>query len=46
MSRMLSEAESKRVLAAHGVPVLDERLAADADEAVTAARELGYPVVV
>jgi acetyl-CoA synthetase (ADP-forming) len=43
---MLSEAESKRVLAAHGVPVLDERLAADADEAVTAARELGYPVVV
>jgi acetate---CoA ligase (ADP-forming) subunit beta len=46
MSRTLSEAESKRVLAAHGVPVLDERPASDADEAVGAARALGYPVVV
>jgi len=41
----LSEAESKRLLASHGVPVLAERLVADPDEAVTAADELGYPVV-
>ena len=45
MSPTLSEAESKRRLAAHGVPVVDERLAADADAAVVAAEELGYPVV-
>ena len=41
----LSEAESKRVLAAAGVPVLDERVVADADAAATAAGELGFPVV-
>jgi acetyl-CoA synthetase (ADP-forming) len=41
----LSEAESKRLLASHGVPVLPERLAAGPDEAVVAADELGYPVV-
>jgi acetyl-CoA synthetase (ADP-forming) len=41
----LSEAESKRLLAAHGVPVVDERLVGTADEAVAAAAELGYPVV-
>ena len=46
MTRTLSEAESKRVLADHGVPVLDERLAATPDDAVSAADELGYPVVV
>jgi succinyl-CoA synthetase beta subunit len=41
----LSEAESKRLLASHGVPVLEERLVADPENAVTAAEELGYPVV-
>ncbi len=41
----LSEAESKARLAAHGVPVLDERVAGTADEAVGAAHELGFPVV-
>lgn len=41
----LSEAESKRLLASHGVPVLEERLAATPDEAVAAAEALGYPVV-
>lgn len=46
MTRTLSEAESKRVLAAHGVPVLDERQVATPDDAVAAANELGYPVVV
>ena len=42
----LSEAASKRLLAQYGVPVLDERIVADADAAVTAAKELGHPVVV
>jgi succinyl-CoA synthetase beta subunit len=46
MSRTLSEAESKRVLAGYGVPVLDERLAVTPDDAVAAADGLGYPVVV
>jgi acetate---CoA ligase (ADP-forming) subunit beta len=41
----LSEAESKRVLAQAGVPVLDERVVATADDAVAAADALGYPVV-
>lgn len=41
----LSEAESKAVLAAHGVPVLPERVVASADEAAAAAAELGFPVV-
>ena len=39
-TRTLSEYESKRLLASAGVPVLDERLAVGADEAVTAAREI------
>lgn len=41
----LSEAESKRVLARAGVPILDERVVSTADEAASAADELGYPVV-
>ncbi|MBA2280551.1 MAG: acetate--CoA ligase family protein [Acidimicrobiia bacterium] len=45
MPRTLSEAESKACLAAHGVPVLPERLCATPDDAVAAAEELGYPVV-
>ncbi len=42
----LSEAASKELLARAGVPVLDERTAADPDAAVVAANEIGYPVVV
>jgi len=42
----LSEYESKRVLAEFGVPVVREELAHDAAEAVRAAQQLGYPVVV
>ncbi len=42
--RTLSEYESKRVLAAYGVPVVDEALAQNASEAVAAAERLGYPV--
>jgi len=45
MGRTLSEADSKQLLRQHGVPVLDERVAHDADEAARAAEELGYPVV-
>jgi acetate---CoA ligase (ADP-forming) subunit beta len=39
-TRTLSEHESKRVLAAAGVPVLDERVVETPDEAVDAAREV------
>ena len=42
----LSEAASKALLAQYGVPVLDERTAADAEGAAAAADALGYPVVV
>jgi acetate---CoA ligase (ADP-forming) subunit beta len=41
----LSEARSKQLLAEHGVPVLPERTVATADEAATAADEVGFPVV-
>ncbi|MGQ0512243.1 MAG: acetate--CoA ligase family protein [Betaproteobacteria bacterium] len=41
----LVEREAKKVLAAYGVPVVEERLARTVDEAVAAARALGYPVV-
>jgi acetyl-CoA synthetase (ADP-forming) len=44
-TRTLSEAESKAVLVAHGVPVAPECLVATPDEAVAAAEEQGYPVV-
>jgi succinyl-CoA synthetase beta subunit len=45
MSKTLSEAESKALLAGYGVPVLPERVVATADEAAAAAAELGFPVV-
>ena len=41
----LSEAESKRVLAQAGVPVLDERVVSSPDDAAAAADGVGYPVV-
>lgn len=43
--RTLTEREAKEVLALYNVPVVGERLTASADEAVAAARHLGYPVV-
>ncbi len=46
MTRTLSEAESKRVLAEHGVPVVPDRVATSLDQAVAAAEEFGYPVAV
>lgn len=41
----LSEYEAKQVLADAGVPVVEEELAADADEAVEYADSIGYPVM-
>lgn len=41
----LSEPEAKRVLAAYGIPVVETRVARDAEEAVRVADEIGYPVV-
>ena len=41
----LSEAESKALVAAHGIPVPDERIVPDAAAAVAAADAIGYPVV-
>jgi acetyl-CoA synthetase (ADP-forming) len=46
MSRTLSEAESKELLASYGVPCAPDRLVADAAAAAVAAGELGMPVVV
>lgn len=41
----LSEADSKRRLAPHGVPFPDERQVTSVDDAVTAAAAIGLPVV-
>jgi len=40
-----SEAESKRILAAAGIPAVPERACADVEAAVRAAAEFGFPVV-
>ncbi|MEI7744800.1 MAG: bifunctional acetate--CoA ligase family protein/GNAT family N-acetyltransferase, partial [Chloroflexota bacterium] len=42
---LLTEYESKKVLAAYGIPITDTELAATPDEAVAAAGQIGYPVV-
>jgi acetyl-CoA synthetase (ADP-forming) len=42
---LLNENQTKRLLAAAGVPVTRERLARDADEAARIAAETGFPVV-
>jgi acetyltransferase len=42
---LLTESESKLVLAAYGIRVPQTLVAADANEAVTLAEEIGYPVV-
>ena len=42
----LSEADSKALLRAHGVPVVEDREVHDAEAAVAAADALGYPIVV
>ena len=43
--KALSEFDSKKILAAYGIPVSQEYLASDAKEAVQKAGEIGYPVV-
>lgn len=43
---LLTEYESKRLLAQYGIPTVETRIAASADEAVQHANELGYPVAV
>jgi len=42
---ILTEFESKQLLAAYGIPVGETRIAKTTDEAVQAASEIGYPVV-
>lgn len=41
----LSEEESKRLLAQHGLPIAEERFCATAEEAASAGAALGFPVV-
>lgn len=43
--RILTERQSKQILAEYGIPVAVESLATNADEAVATANEIGYPVV-
>jgi acetyltransferase len=42
----LTEQESKRLVASFGIPVVETETVATAEEAVAAARRLGFPVVV
>ena len=43
---ILTEYESKQILAAYDIPTVDTRLAQDEDEAVALADDIGYPVVI
>ena len=43
--KALSEYDSKRILAEYGIPVVKESLVADLRKAKSAARKIGYPVV-
>ena len=43
---LLTEHESKKLLRAYGIPVTESILATSTDEAVAAAEQIGYPVVV
>jgi len=43
---LMSEHESKRLLAAYGIPTVPTQIAHDAAEAVAAAHAIGFPVVV
>jgi len=43
---LLTEVESKALLAAYGIPITEARVAGTADEAVAAAEQIGFPVVV
>jgi len=41
----LNEADSKQLLGVYGIPVVDEAVCVDPDEAATRAEEIGFPVV-
>ena len=41
----LNEVEAKQILSAYGVPICETRTVTSVDEAVSAAEDLGYPVV-
>ncbi len=41
---LLSEPEAKRVVAAYGIPIVETRVAASAEEAAQIAQTLGFPV--
>ena len=43
---LLTEYESKQLLEAYGIPTVETRVALTEEEAVEAAKEIGYPVVV
>jgi acetyltransferase len=43
---ILTEVESKKVLAAYGIPTVETQIAQSADEAAAIAKKIGYPVVV
>jgi acetyltransferase len=43
---LLTEVESKELLSAYDIPITETRVARSADDAVAAAREIGFPVVV
>jgi acetyltransferase len=42
---ILTEVESKKILASYGIPVVETRVAPQEEEAVKIAEEIGYPVV-
>jgi acetyltransferase len=42
---LLSEAESKQLLSTYGIPTVETRVATNIDEAVGAAEQIGFPVV-
>ena len=41
---MLSEAEAKSILQDYGIPTVPTVIAADVDDAVIKARDIGFPV--
>ena len=42
---ILNEFDSKRILGAYGIPIVKTRIAETVDEAISAAKGIGYPVV-
>ena len=44
--KLLDEAESKKILAQNGIPIPHGRVVYSAEEAITAADEIGYPVAI